>query len=89
MAHDKLLTRLGGPTRCFLATALAIGLIAALSVSDAQAARVLPLPRVTAETYATDFHGRPAVVLQTLVVRRIHGKPKVTCNKCIAALGAR
>jgi len=83
MTHDKPLTRAGGLGRCFLAAVLAIGVIAALSVSDAQAARLLPLPKVTAETYATDFHGRPVVVLQTLVVRRIHGKPKVTCNKCL------
>jgi len=82
MAYDRLLTRPGRPARRFMAAALVIALIAAVFVADAQAARVLPLPRVTAETYETVFHGRPAVVLQTLLLRRIHGTPEVTCNGC-------
>jgi hypothetical protein len=82
MANDKLLTRRGGRARVLMAGVLAIALIATFSVSQALAARVLPLPRVAAETYQIDFEGHSAVVLRTLLVRRIHGWPTVSCNRC-------
>ncbi|HEX8157813.1 MAG TPA: hypothetical protein VF526_10555 [Solirubrobacteraceae bacterium] len=82
MATDRFLIRRGGLARLAVASVLALAVIGTLFVSEAQAARVLPLPRVTAETYEVDFQGRPAVVLQTLLVRRLHGKLTVTCNRC-------
>ncbi|MEA2231954.1 MAG: hypothetical protein QOD83_1770 [Solirubrobacteraceae bacterium] len=82
MAKEKLVRRRDRLAHVFLAGVLAIALIAVSSVSDAGAARVIPLPRVTAETYEIDFQGRPAVVLHTLLVRRVHGKVNVSCNKC-------
>jgi hypothetical protein len=83
MANDKCVTKRRGLACVTLAGVLAIALIAAGSVSQAQAARVLPLPSVIAETYEIDFQGRPAVVLHNLLLRRIQGTPTVTCNRCL------
>jgi hypothetical protein len=82
MSEDVLVTRLGR-LACFCLTAvLATVLLAAFCAASARAARVLPLPRVQAETYQSEFEGRSAVVLDSLLVRRIHGTLRVSCNQC-------
>jgi hypothetical protein len=65
---------------------LTIALIAAFAVADAQAA-VVALPRVSAETEEIRSAGRPAMVLHSLLVRRVHGKLTVRCNRCRRLVG--
>jgi hypothetical protein len=62
---------------------LALALIAACAVADARAA-VLPLPRVKAET---EEMSSGTIVVRTVLVRRIHGRLSVTCNRCRRLVG--
>ncbi|HEX8157814.1 MAG TPA: hypothetical protein VF526_10560 [Solirubrobacteraceae bacterium] len=68
------------------AAVLTIALIAAWAVADAQAA-VVPLPRIKATTKEIRSGGGPAIVVRTLLVRRIHGKLTVRCNRCRRMVG--
>jgi len=63
-----------------------IGLIAGFAVADASAA-VVPLPRISPETEEIRSGGRPALVVRTLLVRRVHGKLTVSCNRCPREVG--
>jgi hypothetical protein len=71
---------------CVRTAALAIALIAAFAVANAQAA-VVALPRVSAETEEIRSASRPAIVLHSLLVRRIDGKLTVRCNRCRRLVG--
>jgi len=68
------------------ASVLAALLIAAFAVADAAAA-VVPLPRIDATTKEIRSGDRAAIVVRTLLVRRIHGKLTVRCNRCRRVVG--
>lgn len=70
------------------ASLLALALIAAFAVADARAA-ALPLPRVDGETDEIRSLGRPALVVRSFLVRRVHGKLTVRCNRCPRRVGPR
>jgi hypothetical protein len=59
--------------------------LALLVVVAAQApahAAVVPLPRVSAETSAMSYRGKPVLRVRSVLVRKIHGKLRVSCNRC-------
>ena len=71
-------------------TGLAFALIAALGAESASAAapaNVVPLPRVSAKTKEIRYRGRAAIVVRSLLVQRIHGRSRVSCNRCRRLVG--
>jgi hypothetical protein len=65
---------------------LALALIAASAVAEARAA-VVPLPRLSAQTGESRSGGRPALVVRSMLVQRIHGSLSVRCNHCRRLVG--
>lgn len=65
---------------------LSTALIVCFTVAEARAP-VLTLPRVKATTSQIRHQGRPAVLLRSLLVTRIHGSLRVGCNKCLRRVG--
>jgi hypothetical protein len=65
---------------------VATALIVAFAAADARAS-VVPLPRVSAKADQMRSQGRPALVVRSLLVRRIHGRLSVRCNRCRRLVG--
>jgi len=75
---------------------LTLVLVISLGLADAKApdvadakVRVLTLPRVKATTSQIRHEGRPAILMRSLLVTRIHGSLRVGCNKCQRLVGAK
>ena len=66
---------------------VALVAVGASAAGDAAAAKVLPLPRVSASTKQIRHRGHLVVVVRSVLVRRIHGELTVSCNKCLRLVG--